>query len=154
MNARRFQPGGPETLPPWLVVGLGVWIAGACSEPPPDEPPIPCDTSAECAESTQLADRLGRCVAEVYCVSDRCDGECVQPCEVVDPLFNPCEQPGRVCNEPTMADTSGVWHCTAVPITCERVEDCPVYRPADEGSWECADGICQFPGFEYAIKPL
>ena len=47
--------------------------------------------------------------------------------------------------------------CTALPISCTSVEDCPLYRPADaqgvQYDWTCEGGTCRYPGFQYAVDP-
>jgi hypothetical protein len=118
---------------------------------------IPCTNSDECWHSDEMVTRLGRCVSEVYCEANRCDGHCLQPCEVVDPLFNPCQQSGLICNEPlnkAVEAAGAIWSCTALPISCIQVEDCPVFRPDATGAWQCVDNVCQFPGFSYAVQPM
>jgi hypothetical protein len=79
----------------------------------------------------------------------------VQPCEMVDTLFNPCQEEGLICNEPVsnLVEPRGAsWTCTALPITCSRVEDCPVFRPDNTGAWQCVGNLCEFPGFSYAVE--
>lgn len=137
----------------WLAFLPSVLVTAGCGDSDDSTPMIPCNTTSECYESADLSQHLGRCVAEAYCVSGLCGGACVQPCEVVDPAHNPCRDPARICNEPLMPDESTVWFCTAVPIPCERTEECPAFKPSDMGTWECVEGTCQFPDFRYAVYP-
>jgi hypothetical protein len=71
---------------------------------------------------------------------------------VVDPLFDPCEDEHQICSESTNTLSQGL--CTALPIECSDVDDCPLFRPNDADAWQCVEGVCRFPGFDYAVEPL
>jgi hypothetical protein len=130
---------------------LLVFVCASCADPDPEEG-VRCSTSLECRESAEFARTFGRCVAEVYCLSNRCAGQCLGSCQVVDPLFNPCEGEGQICNESANTVSEGL--CTALPIACSDADDCPLFRPNDAGAWQCVERVCRFPGFDYAVAPL
>jgi hypothetical protein len=123
----------------------------SCKSNEPSETVIACTTDQTCLDSAELAERLGRCVAEAYCLAGECDGRCVAACQVVDPTLNPCDD-GLICNEPSEAEPGATWNCTALPIRCESPSQCPVFRPQPTGSWSCSDGFCRFPGFHYFVE--
>jgi hypothetical protein len=128
-----------------------VTVCAACAGSEPEEG-VRCSTSIECRESAEFGRTLGRCVAEVYCLSNRCAGQCIASCQVVDALFNPCKDKGQICSE--SANTVSLGLCTALPIACSNIDDCPLFRPNDTDAWQCVEGICRFPGFAYAVDPL
>ena len=130
---------------------LLIIVCAACADAEPEEG-VRCGTSLECRESEKFAYTLGRCVAEVYCLSNQCAGHCIGSCQVVDPLFDPCEDAEQICSESANTVSQGL--CTALPIECSDADDCPLFRPNNTDGWQCVEGVCRFPGFAYAIEPL
>jgi hypothetical protein len=125
-----------------LCVAVILSGAGACG----DDEQERCAMDDECAD---FAHRLGRCgPKEVWC-SDKgqCTGGCRDLCVTADPRVTVC--PERLVCSDTGATNPMPSSCTALPISCDSEADCPLFLPGD-GSWECVEGICRFPGFTYA----
>lgn len=125
---------------------LGPVSCGTTSQPAS----VPCETHADC-DRPEVLGPLGRCFPkEAYCSAGMCEAACRPLCEVVRPDTNPC--PGElVCTDSGKTDQEGAY-CTALPVACATAEDCPAYLPAPTGKWECSQGTCTFPEFEYAAE--
>lgn len=101
--------------------------------------------------NTPETEKLGRCAPkEVACMQSSCRAACGALCEVVDPNLNPCKNPQLICTQ-SQNNEVALPFCAAAPLACDAAEDCPVSLPqTGSGSWSCDNGICRFPGFQYA----
>jgi len=110
-----------------------------------------CDTNAECADSPAAQELENiRCAGqEVYCLDQICHAQCLDPCVVARSDINPCTPP-RLC----VKVVGSLAFCSIKPAPCAEATDCPDYLPptADGGqaAWACQDGVCEYPGLEYA----
>jgi len=134
--------------------GLAILVACNCFWCGNDETHDSCKVNADCADSDTAAEWAQiKCRSEVYCLSGRCKGHCLEPCEDVRTDMNPCTDGGLCAPEYNGAED---YSCTMLPIACDTREDCPRYRPtSDAGTsdeWACVDGVCSYPGLEYATK--
>ncbi len=110
-----------------------------------------CTSHADCYNS-QVAEDLGRCAPiEVYCSNRTCRATCGQICTTANSAVNACSDPELLCNDATTP--AEINFCTALPIACTSVDDCPLYRPPDaqgiQHDWTCERGLCRYPGFRY-----
>ena len=114
--------------------------------------PIECAQNGDCADSdaARLAMTLRCAWTDLYCLAGKCNAECGKRCQVVITDQNPCTD-GRLC-APLVG--SGASFCTIMPIKCMTTSDCPQYLPRDrdggQSVWACDNGICQYPGWNYA----
>lgn len=114
-----------------------------------------CKVSDDCADSKAARDfRLVRCGSrEIYCRKNVCHAMCAKYCDAFRTDLNPCED-GQLCIPPQ--DPRSPTHCTAQPIPCDAPDDCPLFRPLDDAGvqsqWECVDGVCRYPGYEYGAQ--
>lgn len=135
----------PTRWLPWLSLAFVIAACDHESEPGP----TPCTTSDECWDSREVRE-VGRCAPKnVYCLDNTCVAECAEICETVSPELNACADERLICNEATSGDDELAF-CTGAKIGCESADDCPLYRPASDGSWTCDANVCRFPGFHYA----
>ena len=108
-----------------------------------------CTTHDDCLGAVE--DYPERCAPrDWYCRSEVCEVGCAQTCQVARNDVNPCDNETLICNEPPGG--AELPYCTGRPIECSSTDDCPLYKPTDDGDWTCEDGICEFPGFSYASE--
>jgi hypothetical protein len=117
------------------------WIGGSCS------------VNKDCHQSPAARGiSTERCADEIYCLGGVCYAACTKMCAVVRSDVDPCPPP-RLC---VHFAVSSVSLCKITPVECTLATDCPLARPpsADGGQaeWSCEDGICRYPGFEYATR--
>ena len=126
-----------------VLLGTGALLFEGCD----DE--SSCSTNDDCL-SSKFAMDLGRCGPEVYCRKGTCAGACTHSCQVARADFDPCTSRGLICRESNIGDPNGNGICTALPIPCVDVAECPFYKPVPgAGTWACVDGFCRFPGYSY-----
>lgn len=121
-----------------------------------DGPSNTCAVNADCLDSQAALDiepiRCGP--KDLYCLDGVCHGECREPCEVVRDDANPCNEHEHCVRYGGSGDA--ISFCTIMPIPCAAVDECPAYRPVlPEGGqheWSCDDGVCRYPGLEYATQ--
>ena len=131
-----------------LAHGMLVF-ASSCADG--DDNRTTCQTHDDCWEAPELQE-LGRCFPkEAVCNAGYCDGRCAASCTVVRQDVNPCAEPALICNQRSAVDPEDdeVAYCQSTEIQCSSSADCPIYRPTSEGAWECRNGVCRFPGFDY-----
>lgn len=111
-----------------------------------------CSTNAECVNSPAAKALANvRCAGrDIFCLDSVCHAECTKTCVVARSDVNPCPAP-RLC----VPNLSGsVAFCSITPTSCATVADCSAYLPptadGSERAWACTDGLCTYPGFEYA----
>jgi hypothetical protein len=119
-----------------------------------------CERTEDCILSKAATAHGGCTPLESWCAAGTCKAICGSACKVVMAGFDPCPA-GLVCAQPTIsqdATPDQLYFCTAFPIPCHLVYDCPPYTPtlksgADTGGssgvWSCENGFCSFPGFSY-----
>jgi hypothetical protein len=118
--------------------------------------PTPCQTNAECVASPE-AEAIKNYLCgprEAYCLDGGCHAECRESCTVARSDTNPCPYPGQ-CERVQFAPADPILgFCTARPIACTTVDNCPDYLPplpsGGTGEWTCEGGLCTYPEFEYA----
>jgi hypothetical protein len=143
------------------VAALAGCGGGSKSEPPPaDDAGMAFDsgTGGECTVNADCVDSPAaqaikdvRCAGrDIYCLDATCHAECTDTCEAIRTDVNPCAAP-RLCVPFLGGATS---FCSITPVKCSKVSDCPAYLPptpnGDPGAWSCTDGVCAYPGFDYA----
>jgi len=113
-----------------------------------------CTVNADCVDSPAAqAIKDVRCAGrDIYCLDAVCHAECTDTCEAIRTDINPCTAP-RLC-VPFLGGSTAF--CSITPVKCTKVADCPAYLPptasGDPAAWSCTDGICSYPGFEYATE--
>jgi hypothetical protein len=111
-----------------------------------------CRTREDCAESEAVRKLANvRCAPqEVYCADEVCHASCRVQCDAHSAAANPCDE-GELCAAPSPRGLP--LFCTALPIPCSALEQCPLFRPTDDDGaqhqWACVDESCQYPGYEY-----
>ena len=134
-------------------IGLAILVACPCFGCGDDDTRDVCKVNADCADSEIAAEfAQTKCISEVYCLSGRCMGHCLESCEDVRTDMNSCTDGGLCAPE----NHGEFYLCTMLPIACDTREDCPRYTPtSDAGTpdeWACVDSVCSYPGLEYATK--
>lgn len=110
-----------------------------------------CTANADCLDSP-AAHQLDnvRCTArDIYCLRGNCYAGCLNSCSVVRTDTDPCPAP-KLC-VPKL--NGNAFYCSITPVSCTTASDCPPAFPptSDEpAAWQCVDGTCQYPGFDYA----
>lgn len=129
-----------KSAPIWVVSMLAavasLFVAGCRNE---------CKVSGDCTSAQVRAERCG---PELICKSGQCRSRCTPSCVTVSPEVDACE--GELICSHSRSDESERGDCVGAPIRCQTAEDCPIYRPSDDGEWSCVEERCRFPGFEYA----
>jgi len=137
----------------WVVVPVGLLSPGCGPE---------CGKTEDCIFSKAATAHGGCAPLEYWCAAGTCKAICGSPCKVVMANFDPCPA-GLVCAQPAVSHTAepdSSYFCTAFPISCRSVDDCPAYTPrvksegdagpiGSPGVWSCEGGFCSFPGFSY-----
>jgi hypothetical protein len=118
------------------------WMGGSCA------------LNSDCVNSpAALAVAAAKCLDEVFCLSGICRGECTHSCVVVRSDIDPCPTP-RLCVK--IPAGAGLSLCKITPVPCTVPSDCPAVRPVlpdgGQAAWTCEDGVCRYPGFEYATR--
>ena len=119
----------------------------------PDSGGAECQTTADCKDSAAAtkARDLKCLVPEVHCLEHACKFGCAANCTVARADVNPCQQ--GLCAHSPYPVTKAMNFCTMLPVGCDSSVDCPKYLPptaAGGATWSCEEGICRYPGFEYA----
>jgi hypothetical protein len=131
-------------LPAILICAASCVLASACVEPR-------CNSWGDCA-GVKYSDPERCFPAESICERSVCTRTCRPQCETVLADFNACEEP-LICSSSPNTPIGG---CTALPISCSSVDDCPSYLPptgsGDGSGWACIDGSCRYPGYQYAVE--
>lgn len=131
------------------AVENGRCVSGLCVPGPPLT--AECTIHSDCYNSP-ISREQGRCGPEVACIDGVCDAWCPgDACETTDQAVNACSEAGWICAD-ALAPGFMFGVCRATDIWCDSVDQCPKYRPSNEGEWTCEGGYCRFPGFLYLYQ--
>ena len=113
-----------------------------------------CSADDECINS-QVAKDLGRCSPkEAYCRNNSCVAACRPTCTTANSTINAVDDTTLVCNEGLLPRELN--YCTALPIGCTTLDECPMYRPTDsqgvQHQWTCESQVCRYPGLQYSSE--